>query len=313
MIDLCIAGNDYAYQRTSNFAVRGLEERLKRCYGGHAKHLYLCGSGMEAVTSCIEYLLPKTGRIVVNRNLYVETRFWLKLLDRYEVVTADMGDLNGLSSLVSHADVVLLDNPGMFHQWFDVKRIVSMAHGHGAKVVVDNSLASFYYYNPLQDGADIVVESYSKYVSGHGDVMAGAIVFGYEPDNLARLDAFLGWRGRVVNPVTAYMLEQRLYTLDVRLPKQEETCRYALEYLRAAGESVLYMDKGSVILVMGRGRTEAERLQAFRSMTAYGLVYSVCTPSHRPDLYEGYGDYLRLSFGLEDKDMLLEDIVRSFR
>ena len=312
VIDMNIVGNDFLYQRTSNFSVRRLEDRLIDYYGGFAKKLFLTGSGMEAVTSTIEYLLPKTGKILIDKNLYVETRLWLRLVERYDVVQTDMHDISSVRKCINGIDLVLLDNPNVFQQWFDAKEIARICHEAGAKLVVDNSIVSFYYYNPLTDGADIVVESYSKYISGHGDCMCGAIVFGYEPDNMARLDAFLGWRGRVVNPVTAYNLEKGLETLRVRMNRQETSAKYIINLLRKKGENILYCGHGGMFLDLGRTKKEAEKLKLFVVNLAYGFTYSMATPSYNPDLYTGYGNYVRFSCGLEDKKELLRDIRQAF-
>lgn len=312
-IDLNIIGADFSYQRTSNFAVKPLEEKLRARYGERAKHLYLTSSGMEAATSLIEYLLPKTGKVVIHKNLYTESRLWLRLIDRYEVVAVDMKDLDAVERAAKGAGIVLLDNPSVFQEWFDVRAIAKIAHTAGAKLVVDNSILSFALYNPLNDGADLVVESYSKYVSGHGDLMAGAIVFGYEPDNLARLEAFLSWRGRVVCPMTAYMLEARLETLEIRLAKQQATAMCFAEKLRKRKEKVLYCGSGGVLLLLGRNNETAKNLTMFVTSATYGTTYSTCSPSYRPDLYEGYGDYLRLSCGLEDKTKLWADIEKALK
>ena len=314
LIDLSIIGENYQYQRTSNFAVKELEDKIKtKYYGGKAEYFMLTGSGMESVTSAIEYLLPKTGKIVIDNNLYAESRLWLRLIDRYNVVKIDMHDLSAVAGSVHDADLVFFDNPNMFQEWFDAKEIVRLSHEAGAKVMVDNSVVSFYFYNPLEDGVDVVVESYSKYIGGHRDVMAGAIVFGYKPENIARLEAFFGWRGRVVHPVTAYMLEQRLETLSLRLEKQQETAKYVYGKLKDTGEDVRYCGRASMMLLMGRNKTEAENLRIFKLFLAYGATFSIATPSYRPDLYTGYGDYLRLSFGLEDKDLLLNDVLSVLR
>lgn len=308
VVDLNVFGDNFDYQRSNNFSLLGFQDELKERYGKRAELLYLTASGMEAVTSCIEYLLPKGGRIVIEKNLYSESALWLRLVGRYEVIKADMADLGFVKGAVTNADLVFLDNPNIFQRWFDVKKIVELAHAAGAKVVVDNSIVSFHCYNPLQDGADIVVESYSKYVSGHGDVMAGAIVFGYRPKNMARTEAFFNWRGRVVSPLVAYMLQKRIMTLPLRMERQEENASYIYSKLVEAGVEAWYCGKAACIIVPGRHKEDAKKLGMFPMTSTYGTVCSMSTPSYRPDLYVEDIDYLRLAVGIEDKNALWNDI-----
>lgn len=309
VMNLSIFGIDnFDYQRSNNFSLLELQEEFKGYYDGLAKHLFLTASGMEAVTSCIEYLLPVKGKIVIEKNLYSESALWLRLVERYEVVKVDMNDFKVFENEVSNANLVLLDNPNIFQQWFNVKKLVKIAHKYNVKVIVDNSIVSFFVYNPLKDGADIVVESYSKYVSGHGDLMAGAIIFGYDVKNMARLNAFLGWRGRVVSPVVGYMLKKRVMTLDLRMRQQEKNAKFIYKKLLKKGEDVRYCGKAACMLVMGRNRADGKVLKMFPMTSTYGTVCSMSTPSYRPDLYVENKDYLRLSVGTEDKELLWKDI-----
>lgn len=310
-LDFNVVGEDMLYQRTSNFAVQSLEKRLADMYG--ASQVLLTGSGMEAITSVIEYLMPVSGTILIPDNLYAESRLWLKLIERYRVLFADFKDIAAFDSLVQAADVVFFDVPSVFGEHYDVKLLTKLAHNAGARVMVDNSLLSLHLNNPIKDGADIVVESYSKYVVGYGDASAGAIVFGYEDKNIARQKAFFGWRGRCVYPEVAYKVERGLDSLGVRMERQIETASFIEEKLVHANIPVMTRIAG-VILIKESAlpclRQEfCSRLKLFKTMANYGATYSTVTPSFAPDLYtEDIGNYVRLSCGLEDKEALWADL-----
>ena len=301
------------YQRTSNFAVKELEKKLLKKYGDNAKYLYLTSSGMEAITSVIEFLLPISGKIIINENLYFETESWLDMIGRYEIITLNLSNLNELEETIStsNIDIILLDNPSINHKWLDIKKIVEIAHKKNIKVIVDNSVVSFYYYNPLNDNADIVVESYSKFVSGHGDLMMGATIFGYDLDDKTKdfLKAYLSYRGRVINTISAYMLDARLETLELRMKAQTENCKYIVEKLKELNQNILYCGIGGVFLLIGYKEEDAKKLKIIKIDINYGNTYSICTPIYDfdNDIFDTYY-YLRFSIGLEDKNLLLNDI-----
>lgn len=161
------------YRRTHNTPVRDTEARLNKMYG--AWRTILCGSGMEAVNSAFALIRPQT--VITDNHTFFETRNWLAYMG---IKVMQLKDLNGLCALedalrsAALPCVVCGDSPSTFGKWLDIKHISELAHHYHAIVMADNSVASLYYSNPLKDGADIVVESYTKYVCGHGDCFAGA-------------------------------------------------------------------------------------------------------------------------------------------
>ena len=307
LLNLDITGANYSYQRNQNFSIKGLEKRLLSFYD-KAEHLILCSSGMEAVTSCVEYLFPDKATIVIDKNLYYETRLWFKLVKRYNVIEIDLHNLQELSDVILDADLVFLDNPNMFQEWFDLKKISDISHSVNVKVVVDNSIVSIGCYNPLKDGADIVVESYSKYMSGHRDLLAGGIVFAQKPENMARLEAFFGWRGRVVHPVMGLMLDTYLDTFLLRLRHQEETTHKLVERLKKLDITVLYSGMAACFILPLYKISDDRIPKIFQMLATYGTVNSIITPSHQDNLYKGFPYYLRVSVGLEDINLLWKDL-----
>ena len=150
----------FSYRRSGDPDCAALENDLSVIYG--AERVVLTNSGMEAITTMLEWVLPVSGKIVINKNLYHETRLWLKLIRRYKTISVDMEDLGALKTAAQNADMVYLDFPGVFPHKCNLAEIEKIAHANGATLCVDNSVASFYCMNPLKYGADYVVESYSK-------------------------------------------------------------------------------------------------------------------------------------------------------
>lgn len=307
-LDFNIFTDGYTYQRNVNHVAAPLEERLTGMY--HAGAVFLTNSCMEAVTTLFDYLLPCNGKVVVNEDTYYETRQWLYLTKRYEVVEVDFSDLSLLKKAVKGVNIVYLDNPSFFMHWYDLKEIVSLAHKAGAKVIVDNTVLSLYYTNPLQDGADYAVESYSKYVSGHGDVMAGGIVCKEVPPN--DMPVFIGRRGRCVSAMSVFLLERSLETFSVRMERHTKAGRYLDKKLKKYGVEHWYSGYGGCIIFPGLGEGFCNKLEArghFKKCPTFGTTFSTTSFVRSPDLYR-VENYARISCGLEDKSVLWDDVRR---
>lgn len=305
--DVNIYADGYLYQRNRDFVTKDLETVLATKY--QAKKVFLTNSCMEAITSLFEYLLPVGGKVLVNCDTYYETRQWLQMARRYQVLEIDFKDIDAVEkALQQDFDVVYFDNPSFFYQFYDVEKICKLAHQYSAKVIVDNTILSFYYMNPLENGADYVVESFSKYVSGHGDVMAGGIICHEEPDESLAL--FLGRRGRVVSSFTVFLLERSLETLAVRMEKHTENGKYIFNKLKEMGVPAWYAGVGGCIILPGKGEDFCDNLEVFKKAPTFGITYSTASFVRSPNLYR-VKSYARLSCGLEDKDVLWEDVCKA--
>ena len=231
-------------------------------------------------------------------------------------------------------------NPAL--ELFDIAAISAIAHAHGALVAVDNTFASPVNQNPLALGADFVVHSATKYLGGHSDLTAGAL--------MGRKDLVMpvwSWRknlGQTIAPETASLLARSLRTLSVRVERQNAT---ALKIARAmeqhpAISRVLYPGLPDfpghelaqqqmhgfggmlTIEVKGDGATAtraADRLRLFALAPSLGGVESLVTQpsttthhglSAEERARRGISDaMLRLSVGLEDVDDLIADLMQA--
>lgn len=314
--------NTTRYRRTHNTPVRETEERLNEIYGGW--RTILCNSGMEAIASVIDIMKPKT--FVVDDETYFETRNYIQYIGINMVQVKDLND-ESVESVIASAEkpcIVCGDSPSTFAKWLDVKKLSEISHKYGAYLMVDNSHVSLYYENPIKDGADICVESYTKYVCGHGDVFAGGIVFA---ESMKWLDdqvvdgpmngiKFIDWvlsrRGNVANAQSAYMVIRGLETLPERMKRHTESATKVYEFLKEHGVNALYSGCGGLITLPGMKSDFCENLERFVTIGTFGCTYSNTDYFRSDEAYKA-GYCVRLSIGLEDPQVLIDDISNAIK
>lgn len=311
------------YRRTHNTPVRETETQLNKLYG--AWRTILTNSGMEAINSVFDLVKPAT--VIVDDETYFETRHYLAYRGNCEVVTLhDLSDKQEFESAIANAKkpvIVCGDIPTTFGRWEDVKAISRIAHKHGAYVMMDNSIVSLYYYNPLKDGADIVVESYTKYVCGYGDCFAGGIALADsmkwlddEPvpvpcPGMKSIDWVLSRRGNVMNPRSAYMVSRGLETLGVRMERHTASATLIYRTLKEGTDlDVRYSGCGGLITLMGMTADFCSKLKRFVTVGTFGCTYSNAD-FFRSDANYAAGVCARLSVGLEDPDGLMGDVANA--
>jgi len=309
-LDFSIVGSDYTYARNKSNMVEILEKELAAIYG--AKKCIITNSGMSAITTILNFLGKKISEtILVNRNTYYETREFLRYSSYREVISVDMHDLKSVEKLLQKQSnvTVYLDNPDVFGAFYDVEALVEIVHQHNGILIVDNSMLSIFYENPLSRGADIVVESFTKYVCGHGDVLAGGIFFGklFSDELCETFAKYVGRLGRYIPPMTLYLISRGFETLEVRLNRHTSSAQVMFKSLKKAGINALYAGKGGCIILPGFRQDFCERLKVFKMLPTFGTTYSTCGFVRNPDSYT-VGDYVRLFVGLESPKILLQDV-----
>lgn len=257
------------YTRVGNPTVEVLEHRIAELDGGSAA--LAVASGMAAVTYALLLLGEGGGNIVAAASLYGATEEnLLHFLPKFGIETrfAQTHDAAGYAELIdARTRAVFLEsisNPNA--EIVDLEAIAAVAHAHGVPVVVDNSVATPYLFRPLDHGADIVVYSATKGLSGHGDVIAGVVVeragFEYGPARFPQLheqsyklrgldgaprsplevapDAavttalrafYLEFIGAALSPFSAFLALQGLSTISERLQKQTATTQILVDHL----------------------------------------------------------------------------------
>lgn len=330
------ADGSMVYARLWNPTVARFEDALAELE--HAEASVAFASGMAAMTAAILAMCGATGRrhIVAVRPLYggtdhllgsgmlgVETTF----CEPSEVGAAVRAD-TGLVIVETPANPTL--------ELVDIAAIV--ADAGGAPVLVDNTFATPVLQNPLDHGAALSLHSATKYLGGHGDVIAGVIACSEETaEALRRVRAVTGG---LLHPLGAYLLHRGLTTLPIRMQRQQENAQRIVQWLidRPEVEEVFFpgldgdprgilerqmRGTGAMIAMRVRGgyaaaSAVASGVRLFTHAVSLGgvdsLIQHPAALTHRPVPAEARpaADVLRLSIGLEHPDDLIADLAQAF-
>ncbi|MDR1471913.1 MAG: PLP-dependent aspartate aminotransferase family protein [Synergistaceae bacterium] len=213
----------YDYSRSVNPTRRALERQIAVMEEG--RHGFAFSSGMAAITALF-FLFESGDEILIPKDLYGGT---FRLLDSHlksfgvSWRVADTGDLTAFErAFADRTKAVLLETPtNPLMRVSDIAEVSRIAHRNGALVIADNTFLTPYFQRPLTLGADIVVHSATKYLSGHNDVLSGLVVM--NSDQLAeRFLAIQKSTGGVLSPFDSYLLIRGIKTLALRMDRETE-------------------------------------------------------------------------------------------
>ncbi|MCV0428808.1 MAG: methionine gamma-lyase [Roseibium sp.] len=334
----------HIYSRISNPTLDLLEQRIAELEGAEAG--LALSSGMGAITSTLWTLVSPGDEIIVDETLYGCTFAFMRHgLTKFgiKISHVDMTDPDNLRSAISDKTRVVYfetpANPNM--RLVDIARISEIAHEAGATVVVDNTYATPYLTRPIEMGADIVLHSATKYLGGHGDVVAGLVVGNAEQIGEIRLIGMKDMTGAVMAPFNALLILRGLKTLALRMDRHCATAQKVADWLEAhpAVSKVYYpglksfeqhdlatrqmTQPGGMIAFELQGGLQAgadmmNALEMIQRAVSLGdaetliqhpasMTHSTYTPEERAA--HGISDGLvRLSVGLEDLEDILEDL-----
>lgn len=229
----------YAYSRVGNPTNDLLERRIANLEGGEAA--VSNASGMGAITSLLWTFLQSGDEIITDLTLYGCTfslfshgfsRFGIK------VTHIDMTDPANLEAAINDKTKFVYfetpANPNM--RIIDIAAIVRIAHKNGARVVVDNTYATPIITRPIELGADFVVHSATKYLGGHGDLLAGLVVGRLEDIIEVRTVGVKDMTGAVLAPFNAMLILRGLKTLELRMERHSENAMRIAQMLAAHPE-----------------------------------------------------------------------------
>ncbi|UTR12395.1 methionine gamma-lyase [Evansella sp. LMS18] len=216
------AGNEsgYIYSRLGNPTVNELERKIADLEGGEEGVAF--GSGMAAVSAVLVGLLKSGDHLLVSEGVYGCTFGFLQMMKEKFNIEYDLIDMNKeaiLNNVKNNTKLLYIEtpiNPTM--KLVDIEMAVETAKEHNLKVVVDNTFCSPYLQQPLQMGADVVIHSATKYIGGHGDVIAGLAVGKAEFMQEVRMTTQKDIGG-VLSPFDAWLLIRGLKTLAVRMDR----------------------------------------------------------------------------------------------
>ncbi|MDH3442759.1 MAG: aminotransferase class I/II-fold pyridoxal phosphate-dependent enzyme [Deltaproteobacteria bacterium] len=220
------------YGRYGNPTQRVAEQKLAALEG--AEDCLLFSSGMAAVTTTLYAVLGHSSHVVVTDDSYRRTRqFLTQVLQRYgiEVSTVPAGDYQAMEEAIRPKTRVLVSesptNP--YNRVVDMERFADIGRRHRVKTMIDATFATPFNQRPLEFGVDIVLHSATKYLGGHNDLLAGAVLGSAGlVDGIRSLQAVTG---AIIDPLAAYLLLRGLKTFALRIARQNENAQAVAEFL----------------------------------------------------------------------------------
>jgi methionine-gamma-lyase len=227
----------HIYSRISNPTNDLLERRIAILEGAEAG--LALASGMGAITATLWTLLAPGDEIILDKTLYGCTfSFMHHGLAKFGVTVThvDLTQPENLRTAISNKTKAVYfetpANPNM--RLVDIAAVAEIAHASGAHVVVDNTYATPYLTQPIKHGADIVLHSATKYLGGHGDVVAGLLVGSAELVADIRLQGMKDMTGAVMAPFNAMLILRGLKTLALRMDRHCSSAATVAQMLEAS-------------------------------------------------------------------------------
>jgi cystathionine gamma-synthase len=330
----------YSYTRSDNPSYAQVEALLASLEGGEAA--MVLGSGMSAAT--VPFMTLTSGDHVVAQSvMYWGVRAWLIKFAAQWGLKVDFvapNDLAGLKAAVRPGEtkLVWIETPANpTFECVDIARTAEIAHAAGARLCVDSTVATPILTRPIEHGADLVMHSATKYLNGHSDVLAGALIAARDDAWWAKMKEIRAYHGKVLGPMEAWLLLRGMRTLHLRVreasrnamaiarhfdghPKVSQVLYPGLE--SAPGHDVAARQMqggfGGMLSMRFQGGEAAaiavaEKVEVFKRATSLGGVESLV--EHRASI-EGAGtpvplDLLRFSVGVEHADDLIADLERA--
>lgn len=332
---------NYLYTRGNNPTVNIVEEKIAALEHGQRAKLF--ASGIAAISSGIMAFLKSNDHVVCVEDSYSWTKTLLeKYLKRFGIshTYVDGSDIEEIYSAVRpNTKVIYLESPTTFtFKIQDLENISAFAKKYGIKTIIDNTWATPYFQNPLDFGIDLVVHSSSKYFGGHSDVVAGVIVGSKKDISHIFNTEFLNI-GAVPDPFASWLILRGLRTLHIRMERHFQSTMKIIDYLshHPAVEKInypFYKDNPQLALAKkqmrgGSGlfsiklatkrvedvKTFTDNLRIFKRAVSWGGYESLIVPyavSHK-NLSEDNISIVRIHVGLEDPEILIDDLERSLK
>ncbi|PZX16563.1 O-succinylhomoserine sulfhydrylase [Palleronia aestuarii] len=338
--------DEFIYARYGNPTVAMFEERIASLEG--TEDAFATASGMAAVNGALTSMLKAGDHVVSSRALFGSCLYILEeILTRYgvEVTFVDGTDLGAWEAAVRPGTKAVfletVSNPTL--EVIDLQGVARIAHGVGAKVIVDNVFATPVFSKALEMGADVVVYSATKHIDGQGRALGG-VILGTREFIRKTVEPYLKHTGGAMSPFTAWIMLKGMETIDLRVRAQAEGAQKLAEELSghpALGKVIFpgldahpqralveaQMEGPGTVLAMEipGGQEAAFRfLNALQLITisnnlgdAKSIITHPATTTHQR-LSEEQRSVLgitpglvRLSVGLEDPRDLLADITRA--
>ncbi|AJH73349.1 methionine gamma-lyase [Bacillus tropicus] len=332
----------YIYSRLGNPTVKLFEERMAVLEGGEEALAF--GSGMAAISATLIGFLKAGDHIICSNGLYGCTYGFLEVLEEKFMITHSFCDMEKEADMENkirpNTKLIFVEtpiNPTM--KLIDLKQVIRVAKRNGLLVIVDNTFCSPYLQRPLELGCDAVVHSATKYIGGHGDVVAGVTIC----KTKALAEKIRPMRkdiGGIMAPFDAWLLLRGLKTLAVRMDRHCDNAEKIVSFLKNhdAVEGVWYPEGELASRQMKRGggvisfsiKGGKEETQAFINDLHFitiavslgdteTLIQHPATMTHAAipaELRQEMGIYdnlIRLSVGLESWEDIVSDLEQALK
>jgi methionine-gamma-lyase len=339
------ASDGSLYTRNGGANQRYLQDKLKSLEG--AEDCVVLASGVAALSGVFFALLRSGDHAVVSDSTYIAAyRLLHELLPgKYGIKTtlADSTDTETVKAAVRpNTKLIHIETPANpTLKVSDIALIAEIAHGAGALLSVDNTFASPYNQRPSELGADLSVESLTKYINGHGDAMGGAVLGRKSLIDKIRAEAMVNLGG-AISPFNAWLIMRGAVTLPLRMKQHNEGAmrvagfledRKEVRFVRYPGlpshpeheTAKRQMENGfGGVIAFGLAADHdahnrfVSRLKIITSAVSLGhdesLIVFLGENDERQHLYPEafHGGFFRLSVGLEDAEDIIEDIKQAF-
>jgi len=339
------ADNAYEYSRSGNPTREALEKLITDLEVGYAGFAF--ASGMAATTATLS--LFKTGdKILISNNIYGGT---FRVIDKYfnnfgiHYSAFDSSDITQLENNIdANVKAIFIETPtNPLMGITDIEAVAKIAKKNNLLLIVDNTFMTPYLQRPITLGADIVIHSATKYLSGHSDLIAGLVVVNNK-ELAERIGFIQNSTGGVLSPFDSFLLIRGIKTLALRMDRHNSNAKIVSEFLRdrTEVEKVYYpgfVDHpgheiqtkqakgygGIISFVLKKDYNYKKFLESLELITfgeSLGGVESlICHPAtmtHAAIPYEirqeiGITDHLvRLSVGVENVDDIVKDLINAF-
>jgi cystathionine beta-lyase len=334
----------YHYGRRGTPTSEALENAIREIEGPACAGVSLLPSGLAAISVALLSVLRSGQHVLVTDSCYGPTRtFCDTVLTRYGITTTYYDPLvgGGISELFQpNTRAVFVEAPGsLSFEMQDIPAIAAAAHAKGALVLMDNTWASPLYFRALDKGVDLSIQSGTKYIGGHSDVMLGTV--SASPETCAPLRELVGTLGLCVGPDDMFLGLRGLRTMGVRLAQHQQSGLAVARWLEARPEILRVLHPALPAhpghAIWKRDFTGAcglfsvvfkpvsdKAVHAFlNALTLYGIGASWggyeslaipfnCKPIRTASAWAPGGPTVRLHIGLEDVSDLIADLERGF-
>jgi cystathionine gamma-synthase len=316
----------YDYIRTKNPTRDVLEEGLAKLEAG--TQAVVTSSGMSAIQLVFNYFSVGS-KFLVSRDLYGGSFRYFDDLESKGIATFDyFTDLDDFKAkMTKEIDGVFLETPtNPLMNEVSIREVATISKEHEALLIVDNTFLTPLRQRPLEEGADVVIHSGTKYLSGHNDILAGVVV-AKDPVLGEKLAWLANTTGPTLSAFDSWLFVRSLKTLEVRFNQQEKNAQAIVEVLKKhpAIKDVLYVGIGAMISIRVADENKIgdflQALEVFSFAESLGGVESLITypttQTHADipqELRESYGltpDLLRISVGIEHVADLIADLEKA--